>query len=146
MIIKSFDLNKTDLTNIHLFLFYGKNEGLQNELIQKKFIENFNGQINKYEESEFITNNESILVDLKTKSLFENKKIIIISRTTDKILSFIKEISEIKMQDFIIILKSISLEKKSKLRSYFEKDRELITIPVYEDNYKDLLNIINESY
>ncbi len=144
MIIKSFDLNKTDLTNIHLFLFYGKNEGLQNELIQKKFIENFNGQINKYEESEFITNNESILVDLKTKSLFENKKIIIISRTTDKILSFIKEISEIKMQDFIIILKSISLEKKSKLRSYFEKDRELITIPVYEDNYKDLLNIINE--
>ena len=53
MIIKSFDLNKTDLTNIHLFLFYGKNEGLQNELIQKKFIENFNGQINKYEESEF---------------------------------------------------------------------------------------------
>ena len=93
MIIKSFELSKFKETNFKIFLFYGKNEGLKKELINKNFLENFVGTINKYEEGDFIGNLDNITNELLTKSLFETNKIIIISRVGDKILKFIEEIS-----------------------------------------------------
>ena len=85
MIKKYFDLKKINLSNFNLFLFYGKNDGLQNEVINDIFTNNFIGSINRYDESEFINNYETVASELLTRSLFEKEKIIIVSRTSDKI-------------------------------------------------------------
>ena len=142
MIIKYFEVNKVIKNNINLFLFYGKNEGLQNETIENNFIKKFDGIINKYEETEFINNFEIIINEIITKSLFDNKKIIIVSRTTDKIIKYIEEVLKRDLEDIKVILKSGTLEKKSKLRIHLEKNDKAYVVPFYEDNLKSLSNIV----
>ena len=121
MILKNFQLNKINFNNYKFYLLYGKNEGFQNEVISTYFINNFKGEINKYDEQEFIQNIEIIISELKNKSLFKTQKLIIVSRTSDKILKIIEDILDRELEDFKVILKSGLLEKKSKLRNFFEK-------------------------
>lgn len=141
MIIKYFEIDKTDLNKSNFYLFYGKNDGLQNEIIKKSFINNFQGNINRYDEKEFIENYNIIVTEVLTKSLFESEKIIIISRTSDKILKLIQEIFERDIKDIKFILKSGILEKKSKLRNFFEKNENLVIVPFYEDDVNSLSTI-----
>ena len=142
MIKKYFDLKKTNLSNFNLFLFYGKNDGLQNEVINDIFTNNFKGNINKYDENEFINNYDTLVSELLTKSLFEKEKIIIISRTSDKILKFVDEILDKGIKEIKIIFKSSELEKRSKIRNFFEKRKDLIIVPFYEDNSSTLSSIV----
>ena len=137
-------INKTDLSKFNYFLIYGKNEGLKKEIIERNFIKNFKGNIDKYDENYFISNKETIISELLSKSLFEDRKIIIISRVTDKIIKIIDEIVRRNLDELIIILKSEILEKKSKLRQLFEKEKELASIALYEDTSRDLTRIITE--
>ena len=130
MIIKSFEINKINLNLNKFFLFYGKNEGLKNELTKKIIKKN---KISNYEEKEVLENKNNFIENLLTKSLFEEQKIIIIRRSTDKILSIIEDLHTKKIDD-IIIINSDNLDKKSKLRSFFEKDKNLVCIPFYPDN------------
>ena len=142
MIYKSYELNKINFEKINLYLLYGKNEGFQNEVVEKYFLNNFDGKINKYEENEFINLSDVIIGELLNRSLFDEKKIIIISRVTDKILKYVEEIAEKNLEDIKIIFKSGILEKKSKLRNFFEKNKSLITIPFYEDDTRILTELI----
>ena len=142
MIKKYFDLKKINLSNFNLFLFYGKNDGLQNEVINDTFTSNFKGSVNKYDETEFINNYETLASELLTSSLFEKEKIIIISRTSDKILKFVDEILDKGIKEIKIILKSSELEKRSKIRNFFEKRNDLIIVPFYEDNSSTLSSIV----
>ena len=142
MIKKYFDLKKINLSNFNLFLFYGKNDGLQNEVINDTFTSNFKGSVNKYDETEFINNYETLASELLTSSLFEKEKIIIISRTSDKILKFVDEILDKGIKDIKIIFKSSELEKRSKIRNFFEKREDLIIVPFYEDNSNTLSSIV----
>ncbi len=144
MIVKSYEVGKIDISKYKIYLFYGKNEGLQIDLIDKYFLNKFTGQINKYEENEFINNLNNIYSEIQTKSLFQNQRIFIISRVTEKFLKIAEEISNIDLDEIIIILKCSSLEKKSKLRNFFEKNDKFITIPVYEDNLNNLLSITQQ--
>ena len=144
MIVKSYEVGKIDISKYKIYLFYGKNEGLQIDLIDKYFLNKFTGQINKYEENEFINNINNIYSEIQTKSLFQNQRIFIISRVTEKFLKIAEEISNINLDEIIIILKCSSLDKKSKLRNFFEKNDKFITIPVYEDNLKNLLSITQQ--
>ena len=142
MIIKYFDLKKTNLDNYNLYLFYGNNDGLQNEVIKDNFTNNFKGSVNRYDENEFINNYEVVSSELLTSSLFEKEKIIIISRTSDKILKLVEEILDKGIKDIKIILKSSVLEKRSKIRNFFEKRKDLIIVPFYEDNINTLSAIV----
>ena len=142
MIVKYFETKKFEFNNYNIFLLYGKNEGLQNEVIENYFLENFDGQLNKYEENEFILSKEIIISEILTKSLFDDEKIIIINRCTDRIVRVIDEILSKTLSSIKIILKTSVLEKKSKLRSLFEKNNQLVTIPFYEDNINELISII----
>ena len=144
MIIKQHELRKLNTDKFNIYLFYGKNDGLKNEIINQLFLKNFNGDIKRYDENYFITNSEILISEMLNKSLFENSKIVIISRVTDKILNFIDEVLKHKISDIKILLKSGILEKRSKLRVFFEKDKELITIPFYEDNENSLNSLILE--
>ena len=144
MIFKVFELNKVDLSKFNFFLLYGKNIGLQNEIIEKFFTNKFDGIVSRYEENEFIGDFDIIYSEILNKSLFESKKIILVSRATDKIVKFVSQIIEREIKDVKIIIKSGILEKKSKLRNLFEKDKKIVTIPFYEDNTSSLSSVVLE--
>jgi len=136
MIIKSFEINKINFDQNKLVLFYGKNEGFKNEatnnLIKDK------DEISKYEEKEILENINDFIESILSKSLFESEKIIIIKRATDKILKIIDEIDSKNIEDIKIILNADNLEKKSKLRSLFEKNKKYICVPFYPDTEQTL--------
>ena len=138
MIIKSYEIGKINFLKNNFYLFYGENEGFKNQIIKKQLEKKFNNKIFRYEESEILTNKDSFFEKIYTKSFFEDQKLIIISRSTDKIKNVIESIIEKKISDIIIVLNSSILDKKSKLRSYFEKGKNTICIPFYADNTKTL--------
>jgi DNA polymerase-3 subunit delta len=132
MILKSYEINKINQSINHLILFYGKNEGLKNEAINVLIKDKNN--ISNYEEKEILDNESNFIENILSKSLFEQQKFILIKRATDKILKIIENLNSKNLEDTIIIVNSDNLEKKSKLRSFFEKDKTLICIPFYPDN------------
>ena len=144
MILKNFELNKLDADKFNLLLLHGKNEGFQNDIIENYFLKNFVGEINKYDENNFINLTDVIISELLNKSLFEEKKIIIVSRVTDKLFKYVVELIEKEIGDIKIVFKAGLLEKKSKLRNLFEKNKKLISIPFYEDDSKVLTSLIVE--
>ena len=141
MIIKSFEIDKIKLTKNNLILLYGSNQGHKNQVIKELFVKFFNGQISRLDESEIINNYEEFISSLINKSLFEDHKLIIVSRTSEKIIKLVNEILERKVENIKIILNSDNLEKKSKLRALFEKEKNLTCIPFYEDNEKNLSSL-----
>jgi len=136
MILKSFEIKKIDQNINHLILFYGKNEGLKNEAI-KILIKDKNNLLN-YEEKEILDNEDNFIENVLSKSLFDPQKFVIIKRATDKILKIIEALHLKNLEDTTIILNSENLEKKSKLRSFFEKNKNLVCVPFYPDNDQTL--------
>jgi DNA polymerase-3 subunit delta len=143
MIIKSFELNKIKLNSYNFYLFYGDNEGLKEETIKNLFEKNYLNKIHRYEEKEILDNINNFFNSILTKSFFDNEKLIIINRTTDKIKELVEELIEKNPENIQIILNSKNLEKKSTLRKIFEKEKSIICVPFYEDNNQTLNSIIN---
>ena len=146
MIIKSYELNKIDVNTNKIFLMYGQNEGLKNEITKKYFINNFKENIYRYDEKEIIDNNSDFFNGILSRSFFEEKKLFIISRVTDKLNSIIEEVIEKEMEDITIILNASILDKKSKLRKLFEKNKKIVCVPVYEDNAQTLSVIARDFF
>ena len=144
MIKKFNDLKRTDIENKNFFLTYGKNNGIQDEILHNYFIKDYSKNLLKYEEVEFIDNYDDIVEGLLTKSLFEDNKLIIISRVTDRILKYFEAILNKDISNIKFFLRTGVLEKKSKLRSFFEKNNKVIVIPVYEDDYRSLYSFIEK--
>ena len=142
MIIKSHELSRFDKKNTNYYLFYGSNLGLIEETISKIFKPIFSKNIVYHDETEILNNTDQFKEAIFNKSFFENDKFIIINRASNKILDLIKEIIESQTEDIKIIIKAGVLEKKSKLRSYFEKEKDVVATPFYEDNHQSLLLII----
>ena len=143
MIIKSFELSKLNSYKFNLHLIFGNNEGIKDDIIRDFYLKKFDGEILKYDEQEIFNNKEEFLSSLFTKSLFETSKLIIISRGTDKLTSLVTEILENTIEDVKIIIKCSNLEKKSKLRNLFEKEKNIVCTPVYEDDNRSLNSLIN---
>jgi len=144
MIIKSFELSKLDHQKSNIILLYGDNEGFKKQVIKEHYIEkNKNKKINKYDETDILNNLEDFITNLLNKSFFDEEKIIIISRATDKILKLVEEFLSKHIKDVILIITSGSLEKKSKLRNFFEKEKKIICIPFYPDQESTLASIAN---
>ena len=136
MIIKSYEIKKINLEYNKFILFYGKNEGLKaeatNNLINKK------ATVLNYEEKEILDSQSYFLENILTKSLFENEKIIIIKRATDKIFKIIENLDGKNLEGISIIINTDNLEKKSKLRSFFEKNKKYVCIAFYPDTNQTL--------
>ena len=144
MIVKYFDIKKIDISLNKIILLYGKNDGLKDEITN--FLVKNNSDINYYEENNILDNPNSFIEGLSSKSLFEEKKAIIIKRASDKILKIINEINEEKIDDSVIIINSENLEKKSKLRTTFEKHKNFVSIAFYPDNDQTLLNLASNFF
>jgi len=136
MILKSFEIKKINQNINNLILFYGKNEGLKNEALSI-LIKDKNNILN-YEEKEILDNENYFIENILSKSLFEQQKFIVVKRATDKIFKIIEILHLKNLEDTTIILNSDNLEKKSKLRSFFEKDKRLVCVPFYPDNDQTL--------
>ena len=145
MIVKSFELDKVKIKS-YFFLFYGENQGHKNQIIKDKFQINHKDSTYNYDENEILINREEFFNNILSKSFFENEKLIIINRVTDKILNIAEELIERKIEDLIIIFNANLLEKKSKVRTLFEKNKETICVPFYEDNNQTLSSITNNFF
>ena len=144
MILKSYEIkkNKSNFLKNNLFLLYGENLGLKKD-IKNIIVEEIKQKEKNIEsislfESEII-NNEEIFYDfVYSGSLFSKKKIITIFDGTDKIINKITDIYNKSPENIYLIIFSEILEKKSKLRNFFEKEKKVICIPCYLDNERDL--------
>ena len=110
MIIKHFDINKKSFDINNIFLVYGENDGLKKEII-KKLIKKFIGNIENYDEAQIINDDKLFYEKLFNNSFFEKEKIIIISRSSEKIYVIIEKILEKNISDTKIILNANILEK-----------------------------------
>ena len=146
MIIKSYELKKLNLDKNKYILFYGANEGAKTEEINRLKLLNKDKTFINYDEKEILENSENIYNNIFSKSLFENKKIIIINRTTDKLLKIIEDVLEKNFEDIYLIFISENLEKKSKLRSLFEKKKELTCIAFYPDTSDVLSRVAHDFF
>ena len=136
MIIKYFETNKINVENTKKILLYGKNEGLKNEVIENFLKKKEN--IYNYEEKEILADKNYFIENILSKSLFEEEKIIIIKRASEKIYNLINEINEKNIEGITIIINSENLDKKSKLRIFFEKSKKYVCVAFYPDNDQTL--------
>jgi len=146
MIIKSYELKKLNLDKNKYILFYGANEGAKTEEINRLKLLNKDKTFINYDEKEILENSENIYNNIFSKSLFENKKIITINRTTDKLLKIIEDVLKKNFVDIYLIFISNNLEKKSKLRSLFEKKKELTCVAFYPDTSDVLSRIAHDFF
>ena len=146
MIIKSHELETFKIQNIDYFLFYGPNTGLMEEIINKIFKPTFTKNIINYEEGELLDNIHSFKEMVFNKSFFDDEKFIIINRASNKILNIIQELIDSKITDLKMIIKTGKLEKKSKLRDYFEKHKSTVITAFYEDNYRSLQSMVHKIF
>ena len=136
MILKYFEVSRINLKSSPLILFYGKNEGLKNNAVN--ILIKDKNKISNYEEKEILDIENTFIENILSKSLFEKEKFIVIKRATDKILKIIENLNSKQLDDTAIIIISDNLERKSKLRSFFEKDKKLVCVPFYPDNDQTL--------
>ncbi len=145
MILKYYELNKLNFDITNFLLFHGKNEGYKSEEIEK-ITKKLSKKIDSYDERQIIDNIEGFFENNLNKSLFEDKKILLINRCTDKIIKIIEDLIEKGVNETIFILKTETLEKKSKLRNFFEKSKtQLVSIAFYPDNFDTLFKIAQKT-
>ncbi len=139
MIIKTFEVDKKNISKFKVFLVYGENEGLKKEIIGK-IKNNHNGKEIKYDETQILKNKEEFYSQIKNNSLFEEERVFLLQRCSEKISEIAIEICENITEDLIII-NCGALEKKSKLRKNIENSKKAVIIPTYKDNSQSLVNI-----
>lgn len=145
MIIKNYEIKKFIDKN-QIFLLYGENEGLKEDIILDFSTTYPKESIIKYSEKEIQANLESFYNSILSQSFFDTKKLILISEVTDKLKNEIEIILDKKISDVCLVLISKILDKKSKLRNLFEKNKKLVCVPVYKDDHKTLLNIASNFF
>ena len=145
MIFKSYILEESfePIKNLKLFLFYGENQGLKKEFKEKLRIENKGKEILNLFQDDIVKNKNILINEVSNKSLFNEKKIIFIDQVNDKVLDIIDEISENIEEEKIFLFADI-LDKKSKLRSYFEKSKLCGITACYQDNEISIRKIITK--
>lgn len=143
MIVKTFELHKINDNQI-FFLLYGKNDGLKVECINEILKKN-NGKIYNYDEKQIKDQIELFYENILSESLFESSKIIIINRASDKICEIIDDLTNRVVSNIKVIINADILDTKSKLRSIFEKRKDLVCIPTYPDS-NDTLSKLTYSF
>ena len=120
MIIKNYEI-KNYLDTKNIFLFYGENVGQKEEVLNNLFRKNFSNSTYVYDEKTIRNNLEEFYSQITSKSFFESKKLIIVNDISEKITEEVKIILEKNIDDLTLVLQTGILEKKSKLRNFFEK-------------------------
>ena len=145
MIFKQYEVSKINIKLYPIILFYGQNNGAKEEEILN-IIKTQETKPNIYEEKQILENYELFYNDIVSDSLFDDKKIFIIKRVTDKLVKIIEEILNKNISNFTLVLDANNLEKRSKLRNLFEKNKALLCVPFYPENISQLIQIANNFF
>tara|TARA_B100001057_G_scaffold489658_1_gene576330 strand:+ start:1027 stop:2019 length:993 start_codon:yes stop_codon:yes gene_type:complete len=143
MISKFYEINKYK-KKIDIFLLYGDNEGQKIEVIKSNFGQYTKENTYKYYEKDILLDKQSFFENILSKSFFEKEKLILIFDVTDKLFKLIEETIEVDLTDVKIILIAKKLEKRSKLRVFFEKEKNVLIVPFYEDTPQNLIPIAKD--
>ena len=135
MIYKNYivENNISLLDDCRIILFYGENDGYKKDIKEKIRNKNEKCETINLVQEEIIKNKNILINEILNKSLFNKKKLFFINQANDKIIDIIEEAIE-SIDDEKIYIFSDQLDKKSKLRNYFEKSKICGVIPCYEDN------------
>lgn len=145
MILKSYSVeqNIEILKNYKATLIYGENSGIKDDIKEEIKKRNKKSEILTFFESDILK--DSLLYNhIANQSLFTQKKVIFIQNSSDKILEQISESLEREYKDVQIYVFAENLDKKSKLRSLFEKNKNLAIFACYEDTERTLITYINK--
>jgi len=137
VIIKTYKI-KSALQENNFYLFYGENTGLKEEVILEIRNKSPDSEYLNYYEKDILQDPNLFYEDIFSKSFFNDKKLIIIKDSSDKFLEIAKSILEKGLQDLTIVLVADNLDKRSKLRGYFEKEKDLYCVPFYKDENSTL--------
>jgi DNA polymerase-3 subunit delta len=145
MIYKSFILEKDlQIVNNHsIFLFYGENHGLKKDFKENLKALNKDCEVINLFQTEIIKNENILINEILNKSLFIEKKIIFVNEINDKMLEVLEGIID-NIQNDNIFLFADTLDKRSKIRSFFEKSKILGISACYQDNPMTLRKIISD--
>ena len=133
MIFKSYVVEENiEILTSNYILFYGENTGLIEDFKNTIIKKNHKNNVIKLFQEDILNNNKIIIDEINNSSLFNDEKIFIIQNVNDKFIKIIEEIFS-SNKDRKIYLFSNVLEKKSKLRSFFEKEKKTDIIPCYND-------------
>jgi DNA polymerase-3 subunit delta len=146
VILKSYIVEQQPklLSGYKSVLLYGENEGIKNDIKSKLKDFNKGSEIIIFFENEILKDNNILYKNVINESLFNETKIIFIHSASDKIFNEISE-SLVKVNNNVkIYIFSDSLDKKSKLRVLFEKEKNLAVFACYVDNERTLINYINK--
>ena len=144
MILKSYEIqrNPSNFLKYNFFLLYGENNGLKKEIRESIKVaisqQDTNIELLSLYENDIIDNEENFYNSIYSGSLFSNKKIITINNGTDQIIAQVNNIVDKYPENVFLIIFANVLEKKSKLRNFYETNLKTLCIPCYLDNDKDL--------
>lgn len=148
MLLKSQELNlkKKDFFKGKIILVYGENQDLVkdlNEQILIKFKDERKIQKNIFEE-DIIKDPQNIINYYLNGSLFdENKNILVIKNSSDKIIETLNKIKN-NIDENTIIINSEILLKNSKLRQFGEYDKLAVCIPCYQETKLDIIRFLTQ--
>ena len=142
MIYKSY-LIENNINNIdkNLILFYGENLGLKNEFKKQIRSNKKKAEIIIFLQDDILKDENGFYNEIMNISLFEQKKIYFIENVNDNILQIIQKIED-NINDQKIFLFGDMLDKRSKIRSYFEKSDHTGAVACYADNEINIRKII----
>ena len=143
MIIKNYELEKKRLDQ-NIYLLYGDNDGYKEEIISN-ILQKLKFKKFTYFEKDILNDKENFFNLLFSKSFFESEKIILVKDVSDKMFDVINDIKRKSLEGVILILETNVLEKKSKIRNLFEKEKDLICVPFYPDEFRNL-NYIAQNF
>ena len=138
MIIKNNELHKFKATKCNLYLLYGENRGFKNQFINDTLSIDFKDNIFKYEENEVLSDYNNFITSILNRSFFEDKKLYIISNASDKIIKLVEDFISSNIKDVKMVFIASILDKRSKLRNFFEKEKKTVCVPFYSDQNNTL--------
>jgi DNA polymerase III delta subunit len=148
MLLRSQELNlkKKDFFKGKIILLYGENQDLIKDLSEQiliKFKDEQKTQKNIFEE-DIIKDPQNIINYYLNGSLFdENKNILVIKNSSDKIIETLNKIKN-NIDENTIIINSEILLKNSKLRQFGEYDKLAVCIPCYQETKLDLTRFLTQ--
>ncbi len=142
MIYKSYIIEK-DINNLDnkIFLFYGENLGLKSDLKKKIKINNSDKEFVNLSQQEILKDKYIFIREISNLSLFNENKFFLIEDANDKFLDLLKEVENRNDNNKLYLFADV-LDKKSKLRNYCEKSKNIVTVACYQDNELTLKNKI----
>ncbi len=144
MIYKSYLIEK-NIKSIkeNVILFYGENYGIKKDFKEKIRNTNKNSEFLLFDQKNILENSSILYNEVYNNSLFKKNKILFLENVNDRVLDVIQDV-HLNLGNQKIYLFSDILEKKSKLRNFFEKSKKCAIIPCYIDNEVTIKNLILE--